>query len=194
LNTPSNQQSNEPRLGLSRERWSRIGHRAATVGFLLFAAFAPHSIASAEISLAVVGAGWLLRTIASGRSGFRRTLFDVPILLFLLWTATSSLLSEEPRISIAKLQSNIVIFVFYLAQAVVTRRTAIVLVVVMILSGVAGTIFSIVDLARGRGVVVESIASDSPFQSSNVHPGDAIWRIGNERVFSVAGIDEAIRQ
>lgn len=176
-----------------REQWSRLGQRTATIGFFLYSAFAPHSIAAAEISLAIVGAGWLVRTISSRKSGFHRTPFDVPILFFFLWTVASSFLSQEPRISIAKIQSTCVVFLFYLTQAIVTRRTAILLVAVMILSGVVGTAYSIYDLARGRGILIESVAPASPLQPLHVRAGDAIWRIGGQRVYSVADIDTVIK-
>src|SRR5688572_2267806 len=87
-----------------------LGHRVATAGFVLYSVFAPHSIAGAEIALAIVGAGWLVRTIGSGKTGFRRTRLDLPIWLFFAWTIASSVLSEEPQISIAKLQSACVLF------------------------------------------------------------------------------------
>lgn len=172
----------------------RVGQQTATVGFVLYAAFAPHSIAAAEISLAIVGAGWLLRTICSGKTGFRRTPFDVAVWLFFFWTVGSSLLSVEPRISIAKIQSTCVFFLFYLTQAIVTRRTAIVLAAVMIASGAAGTIYSIYDVARGRGVLVDVVAPESPFQTIGLRAGDAIWRVDGRRVYSVADIDEAIKK
>ena len=170
-----------------------MGQRFAIVGFFLYSAFAPHSIAAAEISLAIVGAGWLVRTIVSRQPGFRRTTFDLPILLFFLWTVASSFLSQEPSVSIAKIQSTCVVFLFYLTQVIVTRRTAVLLVAVMILSGAAGTIYSVCDLARGRGVLVEFVAPDSPLQSLQIRPGDAIWRIVGRRVYSVAEIDEGIK-
>jgi len=176
----------------TREQWSRLGQRTAIIGFVLYATFAPHSIAAAEISLAIVGAGWLFRTIASGKSGFRRTPFDLPIWLFFLWTVVSSFLSQEPRISIAKIQSTCVLLLFYLMQAIVTRRTAVLLVVVMMLSGAAGTVYSVYDLARGRGVLIESVARESPLQSLHIHKGDAIWRIGGQPVYSVVDIDRVI--
>ena len=103
----------------------------AVGGFILYAAFAPHSIAAAEISLAIVGGGWLVRTLATGKMGFRRTQLDLPIWLFVLWTIASAVFSQEPRISMAKLQSVCVFFLFYLTQAVVRRRTAIFLVSIM---------------------------------------------------------------
>jgi hypothetical protein len=155
--------------------------------------FAPHSIAAAEISLGIVGIGWLIRALSTRRFGFHRTPFDLPICLFYLWTVASSFFSEEPRISIAKIQSASVIFLFYLIQAVVTRRTAVMLVAVMILSGVAGSIYSVYDLARGRGIIVEAVAVDSPLQQLQIREGDVLWRIGRRRIRSVTDIDEAIR-
>lgn len=178
---------------LANGEWTRRGQQAATLGFFLYSAFAPHSIAAAEISLAIVGAGWLIRTVASKRTGFRRSVFDVPILLFFLWTVASSLFSQEPRISIAKIQSTLVILLFYLTQAIVTRRTAVLLVAMMIVSGVAGTVYSVFDLSWGRGVLIESIAADSPLHSLNIREGDAIWRVGGRRVYSVNDIDDTIR-
>lgn len=160
---------------------------------MLYSVFAPHSIAAGEISLAIAGAGWLVRTFASRTTGFRRTPFDLPIWLFFLWTILSSFLSVEPHISIAKIQSTLVIFLFYLTQAIATRRTAVLLVSLMILSGVAGTVYSLYDLMHGRGIVVESIAPDSPLHSVNVQPNDAIWRLGGQRVHSVADIDQVIK-
>ncbi len=140
-----------------------------------------------------MGAGWVVRTVAGRTTGFRRTRFDLPIWLFFLWTVVSSFLSEEPSISVAKIQSAFVMFLFYLTQAVVTRRIAVQLVAVMILSGVAGTLYSVYDLARGRGVLIESVAPGSPMQALNIQPGDAIWRVSEQRVYSVADIDRVIK-
>jgi uncharacterized membrane protein YbaN (DUF454 family) len=188
-----NQPPSQSSLTTKREQWSRLGQQTATVGFFLYAAFAPHSIAAAEISLAIVGAGWLVRSLARKTTGLRRTPFDLPIWLFFLWTIASSFLSQEPRISIAKIQSTFVFFLFYLAQAIITRRTAVLLVAVMILSGVAGTLYSVYDLARGRGVVVDSVAPESPLQALHIRAGDAVWRIGGQRIHSIADIDQILR-
>ena len=173
--------------------WARLGQNVAVAGMILFSVFAPHSIAAAEISLAIAGGGWLTRTIATRSTGFRRTRFDLPILLFFLWTVASCFLSEEPRISIAKIQSTCVVFLFYLTQAIVTRRTAVLLVAVMILSGVAGTAYSLYDLSRGRGIVVESISADSPLPRLQIAPGDAVWRVAGRRISSVSEMDQIIR-
>ena len=174
-------------------RGASLGQGMANLGFVLYAVFAPHSIAGAEIALGITGLGWLLRTLATGSLGLRRTKLDLPIWLFAAFTIASSLLSEEPRISIAKLQSVCVLFLFYITQALVTRRTAIILVCVMIVSGIAGTLFSVFDLARGRGVIVETIKNDSPLRQVHVETGDAIWRVNGKRVYSTADIDAALK-
>ena len=190
---------------------STLGQRVAVSGFVLYSVFAPHSIAGSEIALAIASAGWLIRTISLRRTGFRHTNLDLPIWLFFTWTLASAIFSSEPRISLAKLQSVTVLFVFYLTQAIVTRRTTIALVALMLLSGVAGTVWSALDLVRGRGVVVESISGDSPFLKvqaeeeaafdhqfepaiAQLAKGDAIWRVGGIPVSSVHDIDEVIRR
>jgi len=173
--------------------WSSVSQQVSVGGLVLFSAFAPHSIAGAEISLAIAGGGWLVRTIVTRKTGLRHTRFDLPILLFFFWTVTSCFLSEEPRISIAKIQSTCVVFLFYLTQAIVTRRITVLLVAVMILSGVAGTFYSLYDLARGRGIVVESISADSPFRPLQLAPGDAVWRVAGRRISSVADLDQIIK-
>jgi len=189
---PSNQLATKSQPISNREAWPRLGQRVAVGGLLLFSAFAPHSIAAAEISLAIATAGWLVRAVSTRKTGFSRTRFDLPIWLFFLWTVVSAFLSEEPRISIAKIQSTCVVFLFYLTQVIVTRRIAVWLVAVMILSGIAGTAYSLYDLSLGRGVVVESISPESPLRALQVAPGDAVWRVGGRRIRSVTEIDQVI--
>lgn len=179
-------------LSPRRARVAHLAERLAFVGFLLYAVFAPHSIAGAEIALGLVGIGWLVRFLATASANLRRTPQDLPIWLFLAWTILSSILSEEPRISLAKLQSVCVVLLFYLTRAMLTRRTILPVVALMIASGVAGVVWSVADIARGRGVIVEEMAEQSPFRQTPVRVGDAVWRIGRERVSTIQEIDDAI--
>jgi hypothetical protein len=155
-----------------------LGQRIAIAGLVIYAAFAPHSVAASVIGVSLAGIGWMIRSAATRSLGLSRTKFDLLIVLLLLWTVASSVLSEEPDISLAKLTSLWTVFLFYIARAVVTKRTAMWLVAVLILSGCVGTAYSAFDLARGRGVVVESVASGSPFRQIHLTPGDTIWRVG----------------
>lgn len=170
-----------------------LGERISLVGLVLYVAFAPHSVAASAIGVALAGLGWLLKVVRTGSLDLRWTRFDLVILLSLLWTILSSLLSEEPRISLIKLRSSWVVFLFYLARAMVTKRTALGLVTVLILSGCAGTLYSAFDLARGRGVVVQSLMPGSPFHPVGIHAGDTVWRLGRTRVYSPEEIDQVLK-
>ena len=170
-----------------------FGQRTALVGMALYVAFAPHSVAASVIGVSIAGIGWVLKAISTGGLGLRRSRFDLIILLSLVWTVASSVFSEEPRISLLKLESLWCVFLFYLARAIVTKRSALGLVLILILSGSVGAIYSAFDLTRGRGVVVQSLMPGSPFHSVGIQPGDTIWRIGHSRVYSTAEIDELLK-
>src|SRR3569832_948717 len=169
-----------------------LGQRIALVGLGIYVVFAPHSVAASVIGVALAGIGWKLRTLQTRRLRLHWSKFDLIIVLSLLWTVASALLSEEPRISIAKLQASWCVFLFYLARATVTRRSALVLVALLIVSGSAGALYSAFDLLRGRGVVVESIAASSPFHQVGIRPGDTIWQINRRRVYSISDIDQIL--
>ena len=171
----------------------KLGQQIALAGLAIYVSFAPHSVAASVIGIAIAGIGWGIRSVSTGSFGLRRSRFDVIIALSLLWTAVSAVLSVEPRISIAKLQASWCVFIFYLARATLNRRTSLLLVALLIVSGSAGALYSAFDLLRGRGVVIESIAADSPFSQLGVQPGDTIWRVAARRVYSVAEIDERLR-
>ena len=170
------------------------GQRIALVGLGIYVIFAPHSVAASVIGVAIAGLGWILRTLQRRRLGLRWSKFDLIIILSLLWTIASALLSEEPRISIAKLEASWCVFIFYLARATVTRRAALILVALLIVSGSAGALYSAFDLLRGRGVVVESLAAGSPFSQLGIRPGDTIWQINRRRVYATTEIDQMLAQ
>jgi hypothetical protein len=175
--------------------FARAAQRLGLAGFALYALAAPHSIAVSWIGLSFAVLGWLARTLATRRSGLRRTPLDLPLWLFFAWTALSCLLSEEPRVSVPKLINVSTLLMFYLTQALVTRRTAVLLAALMILSGSAGALWGAGELAVGRGVVVKGLSVDSPLRRATpLREGDAVWRVNERRVSTVEEIDEAIRR
>ncbi|HYG11351.1 MAG TPA: O-antigen ligase family protein [Pyrinomonadaceae bacterium] len=180
----------------------RVAEATAIGGLLLYAVFAPHSIAGAWIALSISILGWLARALITRRTNFSRTRFrrtplDLPLLLFYLWSVLSAFVSAEPRISLLKLLSVSSFLIFYLVRALVrTRRMAVAIAALMIASGAAGALWSVFEVVRGRGVVVEEIAPDSPLlrdPSLGVAVGDSVWRVNGRRVNSVEEIDQAIK-
>ena len=172
----------------------KAGQQIALVGLGIYVAFAPHSVAASVIGVGLAGLGWVIRTLQTRSFGLRWSKFDLIIVLSLLWTVASALLSEEPRISVAKLQASWCVFIFYLARATLTRRSALILVVLLIVSGSAGALYSAFDLLRGRGVVVETITPGSPFNLAGIRPGDTIWQINRRRIYSTTDIDQILSQ
>lgn len=172
----------------------KAGQQIALAGLGIYVVFAPHSVAASVIGVGLAGLGWVIRTLQTRSFGLRWSKFELVIILSLLWTVASALLSEEPRISVAKLQASWCVFIFYLARATLTRRSALILAALLIVSGSAGALYSAFDLLRGRGVVVESIAAGSPFNEIGVRPGDTIWQINRQRVYSISDIDRALQE
>ena len=171
---------------------ARLGQVVAVGGFILYAAFAPHSIAAAEISLAIVGGGWLVRTLATGKMGFRRTQLDLPIWLFVLWTIASAVFSQEPRISMAKLQSVCVFFLFYLLNGGTETNGDIPRLHHDPFWRYGILIQHLRSLARaGRGRRVDFYQQS--ISRGKVQPGDTIWRVGEERIYSRDEIDRLIK-
>lgn len=176
-------------------RVARAAERLALAGFALYALAAPHSIAASWVGLSFAVLGWLVRTAATRRTGFVRTPLDLPLWLFFAWTVLSCMLSEEPRVSVPKLVNVSTLLLFYLTQALVTRRTAVLLAGLLIVSASAGALWGAGELAVGRGVVVRSMSVDSPLRRATpLREGDAVWRVNGGRVSTVEEIDEAIRR
>ena len=211
----------------------RLAEATAYGGLLLYAVFAPHSIAGAWIALSISILGWLARTLLARRAtnfprlnlrglnlhglnlrglnargfnlrnfnfsrlNFRSAPPDLPLWLFYVWSIISALVSAEPRISLLKLISVSAFLIFYLVRTLngMRRTAATAVAALMIASGAAGALRGAFDVARGRGVVIEEIAPDSPLRapSVGVAVGDSLWRVNERRVDSVAEIDRAIR-
>jgi hypothetical protein len=182
----------------SREesRAARLAHGVALCGLALYCFFAPASIAAAWIAISVAAVGWIARSAVTRRTGLRRTPIDLPLWLFFAWTLLSCALSAEPRVSLAKIQSALAFLFVYLVVAILrTRREAAALACVLILGASVATLWGAAELAAGRGVVVEEISADSPLRAApGIEAGSCVWRVGGQRVGSVAEIDEAIRR
>lgn len=195
MNKPTQTFPEKPETRPAQGLAARLAAHLIVAGFVLYAAFAPHSIAGSWIGLSVVTLGLAAQTLLTGRTKITHTALDYPLWLFIAWTILSIAFSAEPQMSLAKLPSVSIFLVFYLAQATLTRRMAVALAALMIASGVAGVLWGAGEVVIGRGVVIEEIAPDSALRREVplLKAGDAIWRVGERRVASVAEIDEALR-
>ncbi len=171
-------------------RWS---NRLLLIGLSLFALSVPHSIAAAHISLNIGLIAWLLRDVGTGHLHFTRTPFDRPLLLFAGLTVLSAIFSEAPELSLRKLLSLLLLGVIYLLGSNLSLKGVRWLLALLIVSGLAGASFSLYEKAFGRGIVIGSLAANSPLLESSVKPGDVIWMIGRERISNLDDIARIIQ-
>ncbi len=203
----------EPELThlLSRSMWeqwlrvqpdsaaARWANRVVLMGVALFALSLPHSIAAAHVSLILSALAWITRDVLMRRFHFQRTPLDVPLLAFAALTLLSALFSAEPALSFPKLKSLLLFGVLYVLATNLSVRALKSLLALLLLSGLCGVLFSIGDRVYGRGVIIKTIAADSPLLrdqalEARLQPGDAIWMIGRLRVYSLSAIRGVIRR
>jgi len=178
-----------------RRRVERFTDALAVVGFTVYALAAPHSIAGSWMGISIAVIAWLLRWLATRRTGLRRTPLDLPLWLFFAWTVVSCIFSAEPRLSLPKIINAATFLMFYLTQSLVTRKSVLLIAGVMIVSASAGVLWGAGELFVGRGVIVKELRSDSPLRAATpLREGDAVWRVNGRRVSSVAEIDEVLRR
>lgn len=166
--------------------FSRWMNRLLLCGMVLFALSIPHSIAAAQISLGPSYIAWIARALATGRLRFTRTSIDRPLLCFIALTVASALFSMEPGESLPKLRSLTLFGVFYLVVANLHPRGVRLMAGLMIVSGLVGVGYSLVEKSWGRGMIITSVEPDSPLRTSQLQAGDVIWMIGRHRTNSLA--------
>jgi hypothetical protein len=164
-------------------------NRALLLSLILFALSLPHSIAAAQVSLSLGLLFWILRDLAMRQFHFTRTPADLPLLCFAALTFLSAVFSIEPSLSLPKLKALVLFAVIYLIATNLHPRGVPLLVGLLVASSLCGVGFSLLEKLQGRGMVIATIAPDSPLlvdrsQKRILQPGDVIWMIGRRRVYS----------
>src|SRR5262245_53862673 len=181
----------EPASEGSFAQWA---NRILLCGLAIFAISVPHSIAAAQIGLGLSYVAWIARALAVGRLGIPQTLIDRPLSCFIAMTIVSSVLSVEPAESIPKLRTLTLFAVFYLIIANLRPRGARWMIGLMIVSGLLGVGYSLMEKGLGRGMIITAIEDNSPLRTTYLLPGDVIWMIGRHRVNSLEEANRIIRE
>jgi len=169
--------------------------RGILATLFLFSFAAPLSIAAAQSAWALGLLFWLLRFFVWPRPQLHRTPVDYAMFAFFILTGISSFLSYEPMVSIGKLRAAMLFTIVYLfAESVRSTRVLRALVIVLIASAVASTLFTFGQYALGRGVKVYDVHADSPLKSARfvvtrtksdpapILDGDTIEEIDGHRI------------
>jgi O-Antigen ligase/PDZ domain len=174
--------------------FAQWANRILFCGLAIFAISVPHSIAAAQIGLGLGYVAWIARALVMGRLGFPQTPIDRPLLCFVALTIISSVLSVERGESLPKLRNLTLFGVFYLIIANLRPRGARWIIGLMIVSGLVGVGYSLMEKGLGRGMIITAIENNSPLRTSYLQPGDVVWMIGRHRVYSLEEANRIIRE
>jgi hypothetical protein len=174
-------------------------NRVLLLGLALFALAVPHSIFAAHCSLDLSLLAWVVRDVTMRKLHFSRTPLDLPLTCFASLTALSALLSVEPAVSLPKLKTLLLFGALYLLATNLRPAAVRVLLAILLVSSLAGVAFSFFEKAYGRGMVISSISANCPLRvelppDSPLLPGDAIWMIAKQRVYSLEEAAALIRR
>jgi hypothetical protein len=156
-----------------------ITERIIIFSLVIYALFAPHSIAVTQGAFLVGLVAWGVQMAAIRNFRLPRTPVDVSILGFFACCVISSFLSYDPLVSVKGLRSPALFLAFYLVcNKVKNLRLASFLAFAIIASCLVNVAYSAMQLGIGRGLRIESIREDSPFANEELKVGDIILEEG----------------
>jgi len=156
-----------------RARVLSVVDKIIIVWLIVFASFAPHSIAVAQSSMALAVFFWLVRAVVRKKLELERTPVDYALLGFFAFTVLAAFFSVEPVQSIGKLRAASLFVVFYLfAQAVRSQRVARALICMVLISSAASVIYVTYQKVVGRGLRIDRIFEGSPLSVSFTLDGE----------------------
>jgi hypothetical protein len=164
-----------------------------TISLLLYAIFAPHSIAITQGSYLLGLIAWGIQLTASRKLRQARTPIDVALFGFFACCVVSSFFSYDPMVSVKGLRSPAFFLAFYFVSSnVKSIRFASFLGLTLILSCLVNVGYSGAKLAAGRGLQIDSINPDSAFANDTIRVGDVILEADDQVVNSPEDLSKII--
>ena len=142
---------------------------------LLLVVAAPHSIAATQVAWGVGLLVWVLRCAVRPRPLVSRTPVDYALLGFFIITLITAFCSYDTEVSIGKLRAASLFTIVYLvAENVRTRRLLRALALLLVISCMANVAYTFVTYAKGHGVKINGMTTDSPLRRYDFHEGDTL--------------------
>jgi O-antigen ligase len=160
----------------------------------IIAVFAPHSIAVTQAAWLLGMVLWVARLVIYPRPKLLSSPVDYALLGFFILSGISSVFSYSPVMSIGKMRAASLFTIVYLfSQNVRSLRLVRLLALALIGSCMINVVLTAGQLAIGKGVKVEGVASGSPLtkavfrtktvtQATPIVNGDTIWQIDGNLV------------
>lgn len=159
--------------------------RIIIFSLVMYALFAPHSIAMTQGAFLIGLVAWAVQMVASRNVQIPRTPVDIALLGFFACCVVSSFLSYDPLVSVKGLRSPAFFLAFYfVSNKVKSLRLASFLAFAIVASCLANVAYSAVQLGIGRGIRINSIREDSPFANKGLSVGDIIIEADGQPVNS----------
>jgi O-antigen ligase len=144
---------------------------------------APHSIAGTQTAWLLAMACWAARLLVRPRPKLFRTPVDKWLLGFFVLTFLTSLTSYDPEVSIGKLRAaSLFTIVYVAAENVRSTKLLRALVLTLVASCSLGLVHTFGVYARGRGVKLGALTTDSPLRATGFLEGDTILSVDGAEV------------
>jgi hypothetical protein len=156
-----------------------------SISLVLYALFAPHSIAITQTSYLIGLTAWGVQLAATRRLAFKRSPIDIALFGFFACCVVSSFVSYDPLVSIKGLKSPAFFLAFYfVSNKVRSLRFASFLGLALIVSCLVNVGYSAATLGVGRGLRINTISAEGPFNTEGINVGDVILEADDQVVNS----------
>jgi hypothetical protein len=167
------------------QRINAITEWVISISLVIYALFAPHSIAITQSSYLIGLTAWGVQLAATRKTPFKRSPVDIALFGFFACCVISSFLSYDLLVSVKGLKSPAFFLAFYfVSNKVRSLRFASFLGVALIVSCLVNVGYSAVKLGVGRGLQIDSISPESPFHEETIKVGDVILEADDQVVNS----------
>jgi hypothetical protein len=171
----------------------QIAEAVIQVSLVMYALFEPHSIAIAEGSYLVGAVAWATQLWITRSFKQLKTPVDLALLGFFGCCFVSSCFSYYPLLSFNGLRSPAFFLAFYFVSSRVrTMGSARFLMLALVGSCLINVAVSAGQLARGRGVRIDSFQSGSPLAGGDLKIGDVIIGADDKKIESLQDLSNAV--
>ncbi len=187
----NNTASPPPEIG--NQRIYRITESIIIFSLVMYALFAPHSIAITQGSFLLGLLAWAVQMVATRRFPLKKSPLDIALLGFFACAVISSFLSYDPYTSIKGLRSPAFFLAFYFVSNKVTSlKFARMLAVAIVASCLFNVAYSAGQLAVGRGLRIDSLTPHGPFARAGLQVGDVITEADGKSIATLEDLSAAV--
>jgi len=179
---------------VTKAHWTQYLDNAIFCFLVLFAIFLPHSIKGAERSWKIALLLWLLKMVIVRVRPYQQPL-ALPLLFYLLLSAISTVLSPEPFLSWDRMKTVCLLLAGIVVAQNLKRLSEIRwLVVLVVLSGFAASLFTAWQYSYGIGVRLAAFPASSRLREAGFLEDDVITSFNGKSVHTPEQLVRAANQ